>query len=180
ATRNVNSPAEDYTIKDEKHFLNYIEKYKNRRLERFCICPATKWLLFKEELAQYYSVLCRIERCLWILCCPPLCYIIPQVAFWPPPNEYFFYIDNNNMPRIRREVEGHQEAIEIAKRKKELVKVYRANKQVCYQFSDPGGMEGLISDIQVPVLVIHGEDDRKVPIAHGKAVCEKAVNRVSS
>uniref|UniRef100_A0A0K0DG34 Peptidase_S9 domain-containing protein n=1 Tax=Angiostrongylus cantonensis TaxID=6313 RepID=A0A0K0DG34_ANGCA len=36
-----------------------------------------------------------------------------------------------------------------------------------------------ISDIQVPVLVIHGEDDRKVPIAHGKAVCEKAVNRVA-
>ncbi|VDM57786.1 unnamed protein product, partial [Angiostrongylus costaricensis] len=36
-----------------------------------------------------------------------------------------------------------------------------------------------ISEIQVPVLVIHGEDDRKVPIAHGKAVCEKAVNRVA-
>uniref|UniRef100_A0A8L8K855 AB hydrolase-1 domain-containing protein n=1 Tax=Heligmosomoides polygyrus TaxID=6339 RepID=A0A8L8K855_HELPZ len=35
-----------------------------------------------------------------------------------------------------------------------------------------------IGDVHVPVLVIHGEEDRTVPIVHGKAVCEKAVNRV--
>ncbi|VDL78184.1 unnamed protein product [Nippostrongylus brasiliensis] len=36
-----------------------------------------------------------------------------------------------------------------------------------------------IGDVRIPVLVIHGEDDRTVPIVHGKAVCEKAVNRAS-
>ncbi|KAK6049812.1 hypothetical protein COOONC_12683 [Cooperia oncophora] len=36
-----------------------------------------------------------------------------------------------------------------------------------------------IGGVRVPVLVIHGEDDRTVPIVHGKAVCEKAVNRAA-
>ncbi|KHJ97815.1 hypothetical protein OESDEN_02204 [Oesophagostomum dentatum] len=34
-----------------------------------------------------------------------------------------------------------------------------------------------ICHVRVPVLVIHGEDDRTVPIIHGKAICERAVNR---
>ncbi|KJH44719.1 hypothetical protein DICVIV_09243 [Dictyocaulus viviparus] len=99
----------------------------NKRLERLCICPVTKWLLFKEKLARFNSVFCRIERGLRILCCPPLCYILPQVAFWPPPNEYFFYMDNGP-PRIRKEIEGYEDAIEIARRKKKFLKVYRADK----------------------------------------------------
>ncbi|CAB3406260.1 unnamed protein product [Caenorhabditis bovis] len=36
-----------------------------------------------------------------------------------------------------------------------------------------------IADIKVPVLIIHGEKDRTVPIAHGKLICEKAVTKVT-
>lgn len=57
-----------------------------------------------------------------------------KVAFWPPPNEYFFYIDSGP-PRVRKEVEGHKEAIEIAERKKKFAKVYRADKSVLHSFN---------------------------------------------
>ncbi|CAI5443565.1 unnamed protein product [Caenorhabditis angaria] len=36
-----------------------------------------------------------------------------------------------------------------------------------------------IHDVNVPVLVIHGEDDRTVPIEHGKLICQRAVTRVT-
>ncbi|EYB89151.1 hypothetical protein Y032_0235g3180 [Ancylostoma ceylanicum] len=36
-----------------------------------------------------------------------------------------------------------------------------------------------ICNVRVPVLVIHGEDDRTVPVSHGKAICERAVNRAA-
>ncbi|EYB89158.1 hypothetical protein Y032_0235g3185 [Ancylostoma ceylanicum] len=126
AKTRVCSHVDDRTVRGEREFLKTIEKHKNQRLERLCICPVTKWLLFKERIMRLNIFFVRLQRCLWILCCPPLCYILPQVAFWPPPNEYFFYIDSGP-PRIRKEVEGHKEAVEIAERKKKFAKVYRAD-----------------------------------------------------
>ncbi|XGW31457.1 hypothetical protein V3C99_009986 [Haemonchus contortus] len=120
--------VDDVTIRGERHFLKKIERHKHRRLERYCICPVTKWLLFKERMSQVGSVLLRTGRCCRIVCCPPLCYLMPQIALWPPPNEYFFYVDNVP-PRERKEIEGQAEAIEIAERKKKIPKILRANKK---------------------------------------------------
>ncbi|KAK6051080.1 hypothetical protein COOONC_11416, partial [Cooperia oncophora] len=128
-SRRTGPPSDDHTIRCERYFLKKIERHKHRRLERFCICPVTKWLLIKERLNQVDAMLQRTGRCCWIICCPPLCYIMPRVALWPPPNEYFFYVDNIP-PRERKEVEGRKEAIEIALRKKKIPKIYRANKSV--------------------------------------------------
>ncbi|CAJ0602868.1 unnamed protein product [Cylicocyclus nassatus] len=128
AKSRTSSIMDDRTVRGERDFLRTIEKHKHRRLERLCICPVTKWLLFKERMGRLNNILVRVKRFFWILCCPPLCYILPQVAFWPPPNEYFFYIDNGP-PRIRKEIEGHQEAVEIALRKKKFDKVFRADKK---------------------------------------------------
>ncbi|KAK6747157.1 hypothetical protein RB195_000400 [Necator americanus] len=128
AKTRIGTHADDRTIRGERGFLKSIEKHKNRRLERLCICPVTKWLLFKERIMRLNISLVRVKRFFWIICCPPLCYIMPQVAFWPPPNEYFFYIDDGP-PRIKKDVEGHKEAVEIAERKKKFFKVFHANKK---------------------------------------------------
>ncbi|WKY03783.1 hypothetical protein Q1695_005050 [Nippostrongylus brasiliensis] len=121
--------ADDRTIRCERYFLRRIERHKHRRLERYCICPVTKWLLFKEKLGRIKGALGQTGRCLWIVCCPPLCCVMSQIAMWPPPNEYFFYIDNIP-PRERKEVEGRKEALEIAERKRTIPKILRANKKV--------------------------------------------------
>ncbi|ETN81358.1 hypothetical protein NECAME_08535 [Necator americanus] len=182
AKTRIGTHADDRTIRGERGFLKSIEKHKNRRLERLCICPVTKWLLFKERIMRLNISLVRVKRFFWIICCPPLCYIMPQVAFWPPPNEYFFYIDDGP-PRIKKDVEGHKEAVEIAERKKKFFKVFHANKLIVAQMNNPGSRmipERLICNVRIPVLVIHGEDDRTVPLVHGKAICERAVNRTDA
>ncbi|KAK5964296.1 hypothetical protein GCK32_007444, partial [Trichostrongylus colubriformis] len=273
-SRRAAPTADDRTLRCERYFLRRIERHKHRRLERYCICPVTRWLLLKEKMSHVCSFFRRTGRCCWILCCPPLCYTMPQVALWPPAKEYFFYVDNVP-PRERREIEGRKEAIEIAERKKKIPKIYRANKVhksdvYSYDYSGYGISSGhacesnvkadiravyehmlnergiqpdqiiligysigcfasvdlacsiaqppagiilqspptsvlrvllweracfskpfqqrsccadrfctydKIAGVRVPVLVIHGEDDRTVPLIHGKAVCEKAVNR---
>lgn len=124
--------VDDHTIRHERHFLKRIERHKNRRLERYCICPLTRWLLFKEKISRFNAIFLRTRRFFWILCCPPLCYIMPQVALWPPPNDYFFYVDNI-APRERKEVEGRKDAIEIAERKRKIPKILRANKKAWEQ-----------------------------------------------
>uniref|UniRef100_A0A0N4XBB7 Hydrolase_4 domain-containing protein n=1 Tax=Haemonchus placei TaxID=6290 RepID=A0A0N4XBB7_HAEPC len=52
-----------------------------------------------------------------------------KIALWPPPNEYFFYVDNVP-PRERKEIEGHAEAIEIAERKKKIPKILRVLEMI--------------------------------------------------
>lgn len=110
------------------------------------------YLRFQEKISRFNAIFLRTRRFFWILCCPPLCYIMPQVAsicrrkllrkvvlegryasikvaLWPPPNDYFFYVDNI-APRERKEVEGRKDAIEIAERKRKIPKILRANKLV--------------------------------------------------
>ncbi|KAL6738926.1 hypothetical protein Aduo_012422 [Ancylostoma duodenale] len=47
AKTRVCSHTDDRTVRGEREFLRTIEKHKNQRLERLCICPVTRWLLFK-------------------------------------------------------------------------------------------------------------------------------------
>lgn len=54
--------VDDHTIRHERHFLKRIERHKNRRLERYCICPLTRWLLFKEKISRFNAIFLRTRR----------------------------------------------------------------------------------------------------------------------
>lgn len=36
-----------------------------------------------------------------------------------------------------------------------------------------------IHEVQIPILIIHGKEDRTVPIEHGELLCQRAVNKVA-
>ncbi|CAD6199801.1 unnamed protein product, partial [Caenorhabditis auriculariae] len=120
-------PVVEDTVRGERHFLNKIERCKNKRLQRICVCPLNGSVLIKEKMLGVQEFVRKTKQVCWITCCPPVACFLSRVAFWPPRCEYFFFHQPSDVQAIDK-VEYEEEAIAMASRKKKLQKIKKANK----------------------------------------------------
>ncbi|VBB29302.1 unnamed protein product [Acanthocheilonema viteae] len=82
--------------KDERKFLELLDEYKQKKFVLNCICKRTRWSWFNNLWGVVTNIFRFIRQFIWCCCCPPILgYCLNKIAFWPPPREYYFFIDDN-------------------------------------------------------------------------------------
>ncbi|KAI6179054.1 Peptidase-S9 domain-containing protein [Aphelenchoides besseyi] len=115
--------------KNDKRFLRKVDEYKVKKMIMECKCAERRCPWFDDctyRLARAFRFLCRL---VYLVCCPPFPpSFFHKLAFWPPPREYFFFI---NEDKTKRKAEAVQTA---------TLKIRRASREAmnsnnnCYRF----------------------------------------------
>uniref|UniRef100_A0A915A670 Serine aminopeptidase S33 domain-containing protein n=2 Tax=Parascaris univalens TaxID=6257 RepID=A0A915A670_PARUN len=87
---------EKQKLEDDEAFLSIIEEYKQKRHILECVCERRRCSC----VSMFCSSICRILRftrqLIYCCCLPPLLSrCVSKGAFWPPPREYYFFINSN-------------------------------------------------------------------------------------